>query len=553
MMTRLKRGRWDAWSLITVAIFLLTLVFLLIPLAALFFSAFHDPKTGAVSLRNFIEFFTNPYYYKALLNSVKVTVVVTAICILIGVPMAYLMTTCNIKGKRLLEMLIILSMMSPPFIGAYSWILLLGRNGFLSNLVKDLLGIQIPSIYGFGGIALVFTMKLYPYIYIYVSGALSKLDASLPEAAENLGCTPLKKVFSIIAPLILPTVSAGALMVFTNAFSDFGTPMMIGEGYRVMPVLVYTEFVGEVGGSANFAAALSMLMVLITVVIFVVQRYVVDRKSYEMSFLRPLEVQKMGPLKSVLAHLFLYGVVCVSILPQVNIIFSSFRNSSGPIYKPGFSLDSYRAAIEKFSFTIFNTYRFALIAILIVMVLGMAIAYVSVRRKNPLTNLLDVVTMFPMIISGTVMGITLLLAFNSKPLLLSGTAAIMIVSFVIRRMPYTIRSSSAILRQMSPSVEEASVSLGCTPLQTFWKVTCPLMMSGVLSGLILSWITIINELSSSVILFTGRTSTMSVAVYTEVSRNNYGTASALSSILTVTVILSLLLFFKLSGKKSISL
>ncbi len=548
-----KKKQGDCWTVIGIVIFVLTLIFLLIPLGKLFVSAFHDPKTGALSLANFIRFFQKRYYYNSLLNSVKVTVVVTLLCIAIGVPMAYLMTTCRIRGKRILEIMIILSMMSPPFIGAYSWILMLGRNGFITNFINDVFGIEIGSIYGFGGITLAFTMKLYPYIYMYVSGALSKLDASLTEAAENLGCSPVKKVFSVVMPLVLPTVMAGALMVFTNAFSDFGTPMMIGEGYRTMPVLVYTEYIGEVGGSANFASALSMMMVIITIIIFLAQRYVTDKKSYEMSFLRPLEVKKMSLPKSIMVHIFLYGITCVSILPQVNIIVSSFRNSSGPIYKEGWSLNNYRKAFEKAGHTIINTYKFAIIAILIVMVMGMAIAYISVRRKSLFSSILDIVTMFPMIISGTIMGIMLLLTFNSKPLALSGTAAIMIIAFVIRRMPYTIRSSSAILRQMSPSVEEASVSLGYTPMKTFWKVTCPLMMSGVFSGLILSWITTIQELSSSVILYTGRTATMSVSVYTEVSRNNYGVASALASILTLTVVASLLAFFKASGKKSISL
>lgn len=548
-----NRKRLDCWFFIGIAIFLLILVFLLIPLGTLVISAFRDPKTGMVSLQNFIRFFQKPYYYNSLLNSVKVTVVVTVLCVLLGVPMAYLMSTCKIRGKGLIEIMIIVSMMSPPFIGAYSWILLLGRNGFLTNLVRDVFGFEMGSIYGFGGITLAFTMKLYPYIYMYVSGALSKLDASLTEAAENLGCSPLKKVFSVVMPLVMPTVMAGALMVFTNAFSDFGTPMMIGEGYRTLPVLVYTEYVGEVGGSANFASAISMIMVFITIAIFLVQTHIVDKKSYEMSFLRPLEEHKLSPLKSVLVHIFLYGVTIVSMLPQICIVVSSFRNSSGPIYKPGWSLNNYREAFDKAGYTIFNTYKYALIAILIVMVLGMTIAYISVRKKSVFSHFLDTVTMFPLIISGTIMGIMLLLTFNSKPLVLSGTAAILIIAFVIRRMPYTIRSSSAILRQMNPVIEEASISLGYTPMKTFWKVTCPLMMSGVFSGLILSWITIIQELSASIILYTGSTATMSVSVYTEVSRNNYGIASALASILTVTVVVSLLLFFKLSGKKSISL
>lgn len=547
------RKQWDSWMIIGIAIFILTLLFLLVPLGTLFISAFRDPVTGTLSLTNFARFFSKPYYYNSMLNSIKVTVTVTVLCVILGVPMAYLMTTCKVRGKTFLQLMIIISMMSPSFIGAYSWILLLGRNGFITNLIRDLLGIELGTIYGFGGIVLAFTMKLYPYVYMYVSGALSKLDSSLTEAAENLGCSPIKKVFSVVIPLIFPTVIAGVLMVFTNAFSDFGTPMLLGEGYRTLPVLVYTEYVGEVGGTANFASAISMIMVIITITLFLIQTRIVDKKSYEMSFLRPPEPKKPGLGKSILIHVFLYGVAFVSMLPNLTIIVSSFRNSSGPVYKEGWSFNNYINAFNKAGNSIFNTYKFALIAILIIVVLGMAIAYISVRRKSALTRFLDTVVMFPLIISGTIMGIMLLMTFNGKPLMLGGTAAILVIAFVIRRIPYTVRSSSAILRQMNPVMEEASVSLGYTPMRTFWKVTCPLMLSGVFSGLILSWITIIQELSASVILYTGSTATMSVHVYTEVSRNNYGIASAMASILTVTVVLSVLIFFKLSGKKEITL
>ena len=151
------------------------------------------------------------------------------------------------------------------------------------------------------------------------------------------------------------------------------------------------------------------------------------------------------------------------------------------------------------------------------------------------------------------LGITLLLAFNEEPMLLSGTAIIIIISLVIRRLPYTLRSSSAILYQLSPSLEEASISLGASPVKTFFKVTAVMMLPGVMSGAIISWITAINELSSSVILFTGATKTMSVAIYTEVIRASYGTAAALSTILTLTTITAMVIFFKVSGRRDVTL
>lgn len=551
-MTR-TRFRLDFWTIITIAIALLFAVFLVYPLLSLFASSFKDPATGAMTMDNFAKFFSRKYYYNGLLNSFKVTTCVTILAIIIGAPMAYIMNAFKIKGKGLVEILVIISMLSPPFIGAYSWVLLGGRSGVITKFFESTFGIQMPTIYGFTGILLVLTLKLYPFIYLYVSGALKKIDVSLSEAAESLGCSPVKKVVTVILPLILPTLLAGALLVFMNALADFGTPMLIGEGYNVMPVLIYSEFISEVGGQANFAAAMATIMVIITAVLFMGQKYVVNKKSYTMSSLRPIQAKEIKGAKSAAAHLFIYGVVFLSIIPQLTVIYTSFLKTRGAMFTSEFSLKSYRTVFQNLGKSIANTYIYGLIAIVFIILLGMFIAYLSTRKRNLVTSVIDTITMFPYIIPGSVLGITLLLAFNRKPLILSGTFIIMIVAFVIRRLPYTLRSSAAILYQISPSMEEASISLGCSPVKTFFKVTAIMMLPGVMAGAILSWITVINELSASVILYTGGTRTMSVSIYTEVIRASYGTAAALSTILTVTTIISLLIFFKLSGSKDVSI
>ena len=251
--------------------------------------------------------------------------------------------------------------------------------------------------------------------------------------------------------------------------------------------------------------------------------------------------------------MLIYFIVLISIIPEATVIYTSFKATSGAIFVKGFSLESYRKIFTSLGGPIVNTYKFGIIAIVIIVLLSMFISYLTTRRKSTLTNIIDTLTMFPYIIPGSVLGITLLISFNDKPLILSGTSLIIIVAFVVRRMPYTLRSSAAILYQISPSMEEAAVSLGDSPVKSFFKVTAIMMLPGVLSGAILSWITIINELSASVILYTGDTRTMSVSIYTEVIRASYGTAAALASILTLTTVVSLLLFFKVSGKKEISL
>ena len=548
-----KLFKWDFWTGVTALAIVIFGLFLIYPLFSLFASAFQNAETGGFSLENFVRFFERKYYYQSMINSFWVTTCVTALAIVIGTTLAYFMSLYTIKFKNAVEICIIISLLSPPFIGAYSWILIGGRSGILTQFLQETFHYEFPSIYGFAGILLVLTLKLYPFIYLYVAGAMKSIDSALIEAAESLGCSGIRKVATVIVPLITPTILAGALMVFMNAMADFGTPMLIGEGFNVMPVMIYSEFINEVGDQANFAAAMAAIMVIITSTIFMLQKYVVNRKSFTMSSLRPMQVHQMTGIRNVIMHVLIYALVAVSMIPQLVVIYTSFLKTNGSVFVDGFSFDSYTTIFENLGTAISNTYLFSTAAIIMIIFLGMTVAYLTTRRKSWLTDIIDTLTMFPYIIPGSVLGITLLLAFNDEPLLLSGTAFIIIISLVIRRLPYTLRSSSAILYQISPSLEEASISLGASPLRTFFKVTAVMMLPGVMSGAILSWITAINELSSSVILFTGATKTMSVAIYTEVIRASYGTAAALSTILTVTTITAMVIFFKVSGTKDATL
>ncbi len=544
--------KWDFWTIITVGIIGLFLLFLIYPLLSLFLSGFKETGSDVWTLENYTKFFSRKYYTEALLNSFKLTACVTVVAILLGVPLAYFMSFYKIRGKGLLEILFIISMMSPNFIGAYSWILLLGRSGSVTQFLKGF-GIDTPSIYGFGGMLLVFALKLYPFIYMYVSGALKKIDVALSEAAESLGCSGLRKVFTVIMPLVTPTLVAAALLVFMNCMADFGTPALIGEGYRVMPTLVYAEFVGESGGSANFAACMATIMVVITAVIFLLQKWYVNTKSFTMSSMRPIQPKEVHGVKGILIHLYIYLLAGFSIIPQCMVIYTSFRATHLQVFVDGYSLESYRKVFSTAIQSIRNTYIYCLVAIAIIVILGMFIAYLAVRRKNWLTNLIDTIAMFPYIVPGSVLGITLLIAFNHPPMMLAGTSIILVITLVIRRMAYTLRSSSGILYQISPSMEEAAISLGDSQPKAFFKVTAKMMLPGVASGAILSWITLINELSSSVMLYTAKTRTMSVAIYNEVIRASYGTAAALATILTITTVISLLIFFKVSGSKDVTM
>ena len=189
---------------------------------------------------------------------------------------------------------------------------------------------------------------------------------------------------------------------------------------------------------------------------------------------------------------------------------------------------------------------------IIVIILAILIAYLVVRRNNSVNRIIDTLSMIPYIIPGSVVGIALVMAFNKKPLVLAGTAIIMIVALVIRRIPYTIRSSTATLQQIPMSIEEAAISLGSSKLKAFFTITVPMMANGILSGAIMSWVTIITELSTAIILYNLKTITLTLATYTYVSRGNYGIAAAYATILTVATVASMLLYMKITGNKEIS-
>ncbi len=544
------KSYFDFWNVIKYVSLLLLIVFLVYPFFSIIFRSFSNNHNG-FTLQYYKTFFTKAYYFRTLKNSLVTSSLSTVFAVLIGVPLAYITSRFHVYWKKGINMLIIMSLMSPPFIGAYSWIMMLGRNGVVTNLFAKL-GITTPSIYGFGGIVLVFTLKFFPYVYLYVSGAMSSIDRSLEEAAENLGSSKLRRILTITMPVIMPTLAAGAIMVFMSSLADFGTPMLIGEGYKVLPVLVYEEYMSEMGGNANMAGALSVIIICCSTAVLLIQKYVVSRKSYTMTSMRPPIVEEVSKGKKFFLTAICMIVAFIAFLPQIVVVITSFIKTNGPIFVQGFSLESYEKIFYKLSKNIMNTFSFSLIAIVIIIIFGMLLSYLVVKKKSKISGILDLLLMFPYVIPGAVLGISMLVAFNKPPLMLSGTAAIMIIAYVVRKMPYTIRSSSALLYQIEPSIEEASINLGVSPMRTFFKITARMMAPGVLSGAILSWITTINELSSSVMLYSGKTATISVAIYTEVVRSSFGTAAALASILTVATILSLLLFSWVSkGKVSV--
>ncbi len=543
----------DIWTVLSLGILIIYGMFLIYPLVMILQGSFTNAE-GSFTLEWFEKFFQERFYMQTLFNSFSVTIWVTVLTLIIGYPMAYFYNFYEIKGKGIVQIVVILCAMSAPFIGAYAWIQLLGRGGIITLFMRDTFGFtSMPSIYGFNGILLVLTLQLMPLVFLYISGALKKIDNSLLEASANMGVSGVKRFFKIVVPLTMPTVFAAGLLVFMRAFSDFGTPLLIGEGYRVFTVEIYRQFLGETGRNYNFAATISIVAILITTAIFLGQKFISNRYRFTMNSLNTIERKKAKGVFNILIHGYIYIILFVAYLPQILILYQSFQNTSGKIFVDGYSLNSYRVALQRMSNAIPNTFYIGGLALIATIFIAVFIAYLVVRRPSIVNNIVDTLSMVPYIIPGSVVGIGLVMAFNKQPLVLTGTVFIMVVALVIRRIPYTIRSSVAILQQIPITIEEASISLGASKLKTFFKITIPMMATGVIAGAILSWVTIITELASAILLYNTRTITLTLAIYTFVLRGNYGYAAALATILSLLTVGSILLYMKITKSDEITL
>ena len=550
-----RKQKFELWTFVSIALLGLFLLFLVYPLLGLLKQSVFNSE-GKLTTANFVRVFTyvNGYYIKPIWNSVKVTVCTTVISLLLGIPIAYFYSFYKIRGAKLIFVLAILCSMSAPFIGAYSWILLLGRNGAITTFLKSALGVNIGSIYGFKGILIVQSLKFFPLVFIYMNGAFKNIDNTLMEASANMGCPGVARLFKIVSALSMPPILAASLMVFMQAFADFGTPMLMGEGYPTFPVMIYNAYLGEGGADRNFAAALAVIAVIITAIVFIIQKWATGRYKFSMNALHPVEKKECKGISGVLMHLYCYLLVGIAFMPQLYIIYLSFCDYKGSIRQGTYGVSNYvQAANKLMARSIKNTALMGILALAIIVIVAVLIAYLVVRRSSVLNNTIDTISMLPYIMPGSVVGLGLLLAFGSKPLALTGTFAIMVISFVIRRLPYTIRSATATLMQISMSVEEAAISLGASKLKTFVRITVPMMANGILSGAILSWVAIVTELSSSIILYSNKSITLTMSTYLAILRGNDGIAAAFATILTVVTTLSLILYLAVSKSEDVKL
>ncbi|MBP5162287.1 MAG: iron ABC transporter permease [Spirochaetales bacterium] len=534
----------DFSQLIIFAIPMLFLgVFLLYPMGITLLRAFWKPasfefKFTGWSLEGFRQFFGTRLYLKSLRNSIVVSVSVTLLTILIGVPMGYCVARVKIPGRKLMLSLGILPIIMPSFVGAYTWVILLGNKGIVRvalNWLLSPLGITIPSIYGMFGMILCMTLTYYPFVFQMAYGAFSGANALLEESAMLMGASKARIMRTITLPLIIPSLGAAALLVFVRAIGNFGIPAVIGGNNYVLPTLISFAYQGD--GDINFASSIAVLNVIITGVVLYVQKFIVSRREYETISSSHTDVKLHESFGAKLIAIIICLIVLIfSLLPQVTIIVMSFFKRWTGLLPAGFTFDNYISIPRKAGKELFNSFFLSLMATMLCAIFGSILAYITERKKPKGAALLDISIMAPFILPGTVVSIALLSAFGGNGLFkMTGTYAILLVSYMIRRTPYVYRSVAANLTQLNPSLEEASTISGATWFYTFKRVSVPLIMPSIISGSVMTLTTLLQELSTTILLYGPRTRTVPILIYNAVLANNLGQASALSTVLLIVV------------------
>lgn len=514
-------------------------VFLLYPLALVLDASIRIDGTGVFTFANYAAIVKSHYYLGSIGNSLLAAALATVLACAIGIPLAFCLARVDVPGRALLLTLASLPLVLPSFVSAYALVLLFGHAGVVTTALRGI-GIPIGSIYGMPGIVIVYTLTLYPYVVMPVLAGFQAVDASMEEAARNLGGSQSYVVRTVLLPIVMPAILAGGLLVFIEALENFGVPAVLAEDRPFLAVDIFKLFAGESDANPAAAGALSVLLIACTALALLVQRHYLGKRRFSTSARSAPAKLSLTPGLRLLAAIVSWGIVIVSLLPFVAVLMVSVLRFRGPVLTWELGLDNYATLLSGSYRPLLNTLTLASVAAVATMLIGAPIGYVVARHRSRLSGLLDFVGMVPFAVSGTILAIGLIVAFNSGPLVLTGGWLILVIAYVVRKLPFAIRSSSAIVHQLDPSLEEASINLGVSPAATFATLTVPLMASGLVGGLVLVWITAASELSATVVLYSSRWATTTVVMYHAIEGTGAGLAAAAAAVLILATAIPLL-------------
>jgi len=555
---RMPRWRHLESSIVLFALLVLVLLILVVnPLARLLWASFENADSGGFTLANYAAAYGRWRYLEALGNSLVLGVAVAALGTIFGVPMAWAVSRTDMPAKTLVWAAILGTFIVPSYLGAVAWILLAGPNaGWLNRAWVWLTGAAAGpfNIYSMSGLALVIASYSFPYMFVFTRSALDLISSELEDAASTLGAGRLRTTLRITLPLTLPAILAAFIVMFLEAIALFGAPALIAlpGRFQVMTTMLWQFF--EFPPKIQVAAAYSMPLLAITALLFWLQRRIIARKGYVALTGKGGERRliALGPWRWAMLAYCLFVTSLSFFLPMVVVLQAAFAKAWGR----GFSLDN--LTLRNLSFVLIDqpitraatlhTFVYGGAASVLALGLALSLAYAVHRRILPAGGALAYAAMAPFVIPGIVLAIGFYAAYTTPPLVLYGTAWILILAFTTRFLPIAYANSDAAVRSINPELEDAVRILGGGRLLAMRRVVAPLLKRGLAGAFVLVFIPATRELSSAIFLYTTGTQVLSVLLFDKSDEGNFELLSSIGLLLVVTTMVLVLAGFRLVGR-----
>lgn len=525
---------------------ILMMILVLYPLLMLFFNSLGiTPNSVNLNLESYSDAFADPQTIKVIINTLYLAIGVTLMAAFLGGGLAWLVARTDIHFKKSISRLVFITHIIPSYIMAVAWIELLGHNGIIKNIFMGKFKISIfPfEIYSLTGVIFVMGLHLYPLFYMALLNALSKTDSSLEKAALVSGASKFKILRTITLPLIKPSIFSISLFVFTRTISCFGVAAILALPVRkyVLTTYIYTAL-----NSLNLklAAAISVMLILFSGGIFLVQSIILERKNYNFlktngSYPELISLDKYKKIITILVALFFLITV---FLPLIVIFLASFLKAWGAGFTAdNFTFSNYIKILLKEKLTvraIKNSMFYGATAASFAVVLGAVAAYISNRAYFKAKGLIEILASWPMAVPPTVMAVAAILAWINPPFKLYNTPWIIIVTYIAVCLPLVVKNISGLLQNLDPELEKMARISGASYLKTFWDITIPLLKPGLKTGWILSFLFALREIPISVMLYAAGTETIGVLLFN--LRSDTGGLELVSTVAVIVIFLTML-------------
>jgi iron(III) transport system permease protein len=541
-------------SLISIIILIST--FIIYPSIAIFIPMFQDDM-GNFVFWQFLDIISKAYIIQVILNSIMLGTSVGIGATFFGLIFAIYTTRIAKRSAYIARIFSILPIVTPPFVVGLGVTLMLGRSGYITELMVEWFGLEQTNwLYGFNGIWMAQVLAFSPMSFMILDGAMKSLHPSLEEASYTLRANRYQTFFQIVVPLMKPALANSFLIIFVQSLADFSNPLVLGGSFDVLATQIYFYIAGAQLDYAS-ASTLGAVLLLFSLTIFVVQYLWIGKRSYVTISGKSYrgDVQPLPPSLKLGVTGLLYFWMAFNILLYGSIFFGSFTVNWGVDYSLTFNnyIRLFGMGMSEGAWpSLISTMTYAGIAAPITAFFGLLIAYIVVRQQFHGKKVIEFATMLCFAVPGTVAGVSYILAFNDAPIYLTGTAAIVVISMVMRNVPVGIRAGVAGLGQLDKSLDEASLSLRANSLKTITHILLPLLKPAILSTLIYSFVRAMTTVSAIIFLVTPETRVATSYILNRVEDGEYGTAISYGSVLIVVMLAIILIFDFFVGETRVS-